>query len=124
MVCEGLGPLGLKLDSSRNKEARGRATVISAANSQHKIMVMPTNEELSITLQSCKLTGVGKIGVANTTAMTEAQPNVQRLRQQVGRGRSTAPALVALTHCMWVGLLALCFPSSYQLTPSNLTNGE
>jgi acetate kinase len=47
-VCDGLGPMGIKIDQSKNEKAIGRSqeTDISADDSRIKILVIPTNEEL------------------------------------------------------------------------------
>lgn len=45
LVCEKLAAIGVKLDKNKNHED---ATVISAADSKVKVMVIPTNEELGI----------------------------------------------------------------------------
>lgn len=47
-VCANLGNLGIKLDEAKNKTARGVEALISAADSQVKIFVIPTNEELVV----------------------------------------------------------------------------
>ena len=52
-VCEGLASLGYTLDSSRNKAGKqGKVTEIQAAGSHAKILIIPTNEELEIALQT------------------------------------------------------------------------
>ena len=47
MVCDGLGYMGVKLDPAGN-DVRGKETVISAADSKVKVLLIPTNEELMI----------------------------------------------------------------------------
>ncbi len=47
-VCAGFDYCGLKLDSSRNREARGGETKISADDSTIEVRIIPTNEELVI----------------------------------------------------------------------------
>lgn len=47
MVCEKLGPLGVKLDPEKNEGCRGEG-VISAADSAVCVRVIPANEELGI----------------------------------------------------------------------------
>jgi acetate kinase len=47
-ICDGLGPLGILLDSERNRSALGSEGEISAAESPTKVWVIPTNEELLI----------------------------------------------------------------------------
>ena len=48
MVCEGLGFLGIKLDSKVNESVVDAEGEISAADSKVKIYTMPHNEELII----------------------------------------------------------------------------
>ena len=50
MVCEGLDYMGLKLDA-----VRGRETVISAVDSKVKVLLIPTNEELMIAIDTAAL---------------------------------------------------------------------
>ncbi|WP_298034631.1 acetate/propionate family kinase [uncultured Dysosmobacter sp.] len=47
MVCQGLEYMGVKLDETANN-TRGKETVISAADSKVKVLLIPTNEELMI----------------------------------------------------------------------------
>ncbi len=51
-VCNGLEFLGLELDENKNKGLRGKEQVISKDDSKAKIMVVPTNEELVIALDT------------------------------------------------------------------------
>lgn len=51
-VCEGLAPLGIKLDPGRNREVVGTEGLISADNSGIKILVIPTNEEKMIAMDT------------------------------------------------------------------------
>ncbi len=46
-ICEGLEYMGVKMDIEKNK-VRGKETDVSAADSNVKIFVIPTNEELMI----------------------------------------------------------------------------
>ncbi len=56
LIMDGLGSLGVILDSSSNKEAIGEEeTTISANNSQVQVLVIPTNEEYLMALKSQKL---------------------------------------------------------------------
>lgn len=54
MVCEYLGYLGVKLDEEANAR-RGEDLVISTADSPVKVMMIPTNEELAIARETCRL---------------------------------------------------------------------
>jgi acetate kinase len=46
--------LGIKLDVAANSQ-RGKAMIISAADSKTKVMVIPTNEELMIARDTMEL---------------------------------------------------------------------
>ena len=48
LVCEKLTHLGFELDDKINQNSHGKISVISKANSKHKILVIPTDEELEI----------------------------------------------------------------------------
>ncbi|MDR0325557.1 MAG: acetate kinase [Oscillospiraceae bacterium] len=52
MVSEGLECLGLTLDQDKNQSMNGKECVISTGNSPNKIMIIPTNEELVIALDT------------------------------------------------------------------------
>ena len=55
-VAEGLEFFGVKIDAEKNKNMpRGEETVISADDSKAKILVIPTNEELMIALDTAEL---------------------------------------------------------------------
>ncbi len=54
MICDGLAWTGLSLDPNRNKAS---ATVISAAGSKIKVLVIPTNEEMAIASGTRQLIG-------------------------------------------------------------------
>jgi hypothetical protein len=51
-VCKGLAGLGVVLDSKKNKRM---AACVSAASSKIKVLVIPTNEELMIALETASL---------------------------------------------------------------------
>ncbi|THB68932.1 MAG: acetate kinase, partial [Spirochaetaceae bacterium] len=53
-ICEGLEILGAKIDSARN-DVRGKETIVSTDDSRVKILVVPTNEELMIALDTQKI---------------------------------------------------------------------
>ena len=53
-IMEGLDFLGLKLDPEKNK-VRGKEAIISTDDSPNKILMIPTNEELMIALDTAKL---------------------------------------------------------------------
>ncbi len=52
---EGLEFFGIKLDSSKNEEMRGQQGLISSDDSAVKVMVIPTNEELMIAVDTEKI---------------------------------------------------------------------
>lgn len=53
-ICDYLTYLGLELDDEKNK-IRGEEVVISTAKSKVKVMVIPTNEELAIAMETVRL---------------------------------------------------------------------
>ena len=55
MIVEQLAPLGIYLDEAANNEFRGKAGVISTADSKIKAIVMPTDEELMIAKTTQKI---------------------------------------------------------------------
>lgn len=55
MIVEQLAPLGICLDEAANNEFRGKAGVISTADSKIKAIVMPTDEELMIAKTTQKI---------------------------------------------------------------------
>ncbi|MGC6432210.1 MAG: acetate/propionate family kinase [Jejuia sp.] len=54
-VCNELDYLGIVLDEDKNKIRPNKLTDISASNSEVKILIIPTNEELEIAKQSVSL---------------------------------------------------------------------
>lgn len=55
MACEGLEYMGVKLDAAAN-DVRGKEAVISVADSKVKVLLIPTNEELMIAIDTAELT--------------------------------------------------------------------
>jgi acetate kinase len=51
-ICKGLEFIGIELDKKKNNSVRAREMVISTDNSKVKIMVVPTNEELVIAIDT------------------------------------------------------------------------
>ena len=51
MVCEGLEYMGVKLDAAAN-DVRGKETVLSTPDSKVKVLLIPTNEELMIAMDT------------------------------------------------------------------------
>ena len=54
MVCQGLDFMGLKLDDAAN-DVRGKEAIISAIDSKVKVLLIPTNEELMIAIDTAEL---------------------------------------------------------------------
>ncbi len=55
MVCRDMEFLGIKLDLEKNKEARKKEVIITTPDSRVKVLVIPTNEELVIALDTAKI---------------------------------------------------------------------
>jgi len=55
LVCEGLDSMGLHLDRMRNETAVGEEAIISAADSPTAILVVPTDEELKIAIDTYEI---------------------------------------------------------------------
>ncbi|MCD6359085.1 MAG: acetate kinase [Dehalococcoidia bacterium] len=55
MVCKDMGALGIELDEKKNAEVMGIESIISSAESKVKVMVVPTNEEKIIAIDTLKL---------------------------------------------------------------------
>ena len=55
MVCSGLEGLGIILDPEKNSQANGKSCQVESNQSQVKIMVVPTNEERAIAMQTLAL---------------------------------------------------------------------
>ena len=53
-IVDGLEFMGLKLDMEKNK-IRGKEAIISTDDSPNKIMVIPTNEELVIAMDTAEI---------------------------------------------------------------------
>ena len=54
MVCQGLEFMGVKLDAEAN-DVRGKETVISTPDSKVKVLLIPTNEELMIAMDTASI---------------------------------------------------------------------
>jgi acetate kinase len=54
-ICKDFEYMGLKFDPAKNKGLRSKAAIISKDDSKVKVMVMPTNEELAIALDTFEL---------------------------------------------------------------------
>ncbi len=52
MICSELDYLGINIDDSKNNGLRGKAQIISTDGSRVKVVVMPTNEELMIAMDT------------------------------------------------------------------------
>ncbi|UCD30730.1 MAG: acetate kinase, partial [Planctomycetota bacterium] len=55
-VCRNMDYAGLKIDEKKN-QVRGKEATISADDSQVRIMVIPTNEELIVARQTLEVLG-------------------------------------------------------------------
>ena len=51
-VCKGLEFMGIKLDAAKNDSIHGEEAIISAADSKVKVVVIPTDEELMIAMDT------------------------------------------------------------------------
>ncbi len=58
-VCDALRCFGLKIDEELNASTRGDEVKISADDSSIEVFVIPTNEELSIAIQTVEVLGLG-----------------------------------------------------------------
>ncbi len=54
-ICEKLGFMGVKIDEKLNDGLRGKETRLTAADSKVEVLLIPTNEELSIALDTYRL---------------------------------------------------------------------
>ena len=54
MVCRGLEYMGVKLDVEANN-VRGKETVLSTPDSKVKVLLIPTNEELMIAMDTAEI---------------------------------------------------------------------
>ena len=54
LVCQGLGYMGVELDAAAN-DVRGKETVISTPGSKVKVLLIPTNEELMIAMDTAEI---------------------------------------------------------------------
>lgn len=54
-ICENMEYLGLLLDSEKNKLIHGEEAIISTPESKVRVMVVPTNEELMIAMDTAEL---------------------------------------------------------------------
>ncbi len=60
LVCEGLGFLGIELDEAANMQAiRGKEMAISRPEARTAVLVIPTDEEKMIALDTVDLAGIG-----------------------------------------------------------------
>lgn len=55
LVCQGMQNMGISVDEAKNKASVGVLSDISAPGSRIKVMVIPTDEELSIAQQTLKV---------------------------------------------------------------------
>jgi acetate kinase len=57
MILEDLSYLGIKFDAQKNEGLRGKEALISKPDSKVKVVVIPTNEELMIALDTERIVG-------------------------------------------------------------------
>ena len=57
-ILDGIACLGIKCDNAKNNDCFGKAGIISTDDSSWKAIVMPTNEELMIALETVKTLGL------------------------------------------------------------------
>lgn len=57
MICRGLGALGAELDPEANR-CRGQEKIVSSPASRVKLLVVPTNEELMIAIETERILGL------------------------------------------------------------------
>ncbi len=55
MACSGMEKMGLKLDADRNKRAIGSESMVSTPDSDVPVMVVPTDEELKIAMDTFEI---------------------------------------------------------------------
>jgi len=67
-ICEDLAFLGIEIDEEINRNTRGEESLISKKDSRVKIMVLPTNEELMIAIDTQNIV-TGKIKISSKTEM-------------------------------------------------------
>lgn len=54
-ICEGMEDLGIKLDKEKNKGLRGKESDIATDDSPVRILLIPTNEELMIAMDTAEI---------------------------------------------------------------------
>lgn len=59
-ICENMEYLGIKLDIEKNAQIQAQEAIISSPDSQVKVMVVPTNEELMIALDTVEILSAKK----------------------------------------------------------------
>jgi acetate kinase len=60
MICDGLDHMGVSLDETRNKGAIGVESVISTPTSRTSILVVPTDEERVIVMDTLAVAGLAR----------------------------------------------------------------
>jgi acetate kinase len=56
-ICRDFEFLGLEFDKSKNKGLRSKEALINADNSKVKVMVVPTDEEMAIAMETERIAG-------------------------------------------------------------------
>ena len=91
-ICRGLGFMGVRIDPERNR-VRGKEAVISPEDAPVKVMVVPTNEELMIALDTEAVVTASRAGHhrwGGTRPPPDDHGPGRRSRSTAGRARGTA----------------------------------
>ena len=59
-ICHGLEFMGVKIDDAKNEAASRKEAVFSTEDSRVEVMVLPTNEEIMIALDTVEVIGKNK----------------------------------------------------------------
>lgn len=80
MVCAGLESLGVDIDVAENQKIQGKLAEVQSSKSRAKILVVPTNEELSIATQSLELC---KFMSSSAAKPTESKSTILKIKDVV-----------------------------------------
>lgn len=96
LVCSGLQPLGISLDETKNLVKRKASSIISSSHSHTKILVVPTDEELAIALQS-----VQAANIIPAQEVVKFAPKHTALMSHAGKdAATTTPGAQSTPHIM------------------------
>merc|ERR1712242_567702 len=97
LATEGLDSLGLEVDAEKNRAMKGGG-VISKDRSITKVLVVPTQEELSIAQQSLELCGLTKPQVVPPARQASFnKPSKRSMTLIVDEGNALAPKTQSMT---------------------------